>query len=70
MDWLKNLLQKYHLGWLAGIAGMLSITFIANLFIALSDGKIDPSEFHSLSTSANGVELFVLLLIMAALKKN
>lgn len=69
MDWLKKLLEKYHLGLLSVVLSMLSITFISNLFIAAADGIIDPAEYHSLSTGANGVELLVLFIVTSVLRK-
>lgn len=69
MDKLNELLKKYHLGFLAVVISMLSVTFVVNLFLALSDGMIDANEYHNLSASANGVELFILLIVMAVLKK-
>ena len=45
-----------------------SITFIANLVLALSDGAIDEQEFHTLTQQASGAEMLVLAFVMALLK--
>jgi hypothetical protein len=50
------------------LLGMLS--FFGNLAVALSDGKLDGMEFHQLFSSANGIETFILMIIMVVLKNN
>jgi len=69
MDKLKELFVKYHLGWLATLLSLISADFIYKLIIALQDGSIDPSEYHSLSTGANGIEMLILIALMSVFKK-
>ncbi len=68
MEWLKNFLAKNHLGFIKILLGLVSITFVGNLIIAMSDGVIDPSEYHNLATGANGFELVVLFVLTQVLK--
>ena len=44
------------------------VTFLTNLFSALSDGVIDSNELHSLLSTADGFETVVLFAIMLVLK--
>lgn len=68
MDFIRNLFIKYHLGWLVGLLSLVSFNFVGNLCLALSDGKIDPTEFHSLSASANGIEMLILIVLMSVFR--
>lgn len=69
MNWLADLL-KNHAGKAIGVPTALSaLTFFGNLALALSDGVIDDTEFHNLLTSASGVEMLLLGVLMLALKK-
>lgn len=65
MDFLKNHIGKIFVG----LFGMLSFTFLGNMIIAVSDGRIDSMEFHNLSAGANGIELLLLMAVMAVLNK-
>lgn len=69
MDWLKNFLNKYHLGFIGFVMSMVSVTFILNLIQSAQDGIITDVEFHNLSAHANGVELLILAIVMIVLKK-
>lgn len=69
MDKLKDLFLKYHLGWLSALLSLVSADFIYKLIIALRDGAIDPSEYHTLSTGANGIEMLILIALMSVFKK-
>ncbi len=66
--WLKEAiaLNVGRVLWIPLLAS--SATFIANILIALSDGVISEREFHDLLQGASGVEIVVLMLVMAFLK--
>jgi hypothetical protein len=70
MDWLKDFFNKNTIFSLFVSTGIGGLSFFANLFVALSDGKIDTTEFHQLMSSANGLQTIILLLVMFALNKN
>lgn len=65
---LLNLFEKYHMQWLFGLLSLVSFNFIGTLIIDLKDGVLDPSEFHNLSASANGVEMLILVALMMVFK--
>lgn len=65
MDWLKKILNDYGL---IGGSVLSLMTFIGNLAIYLTDGKLDGSEIHKLMASANGLELGIVILVMVLLK--
>jgi len=71
MEWLNYIKDAIkgnpHLA-VAVPAVMSSISFVTNLLTALSDGVIDDTELHQLMSSANGIEMLVLFLIMIALR--
>jgi len=68
MDKLRQFLkEKPHVA--IGIPAILCfVTFLTNLFAALSDGVIDSNEFHSLLSTADGFEAVVLFAVMLVLK--
>jgi hypothetical protein len=69
MDWLKEIIKKNPLFSLLLPTSIGGLSFFGNLFNALSDGKIDSNEFHQLMSSADVVQMILLLIIMIALKK-
>jgi hypothetical protein len=69
MDWLKLITTNPSIAIaMPTLLGLLQ--FVAHLTVALSDGKLDSSEMHTLMSSASGVELILLGVIMMALKIN
>jgi hypothetical protein len=68
MKWLKDLISKYPLPVLCVPTGLSGGTFISNLFAALSDGKIDGSEFHALLSSADLLQSIILVAVIIALR--
>lgn len=44
------------------------ITFLSNLVIYVSDGRIDSTELHALITSANGIQLVIVIIVILILK--
>lgn len=61
MDKLIEFLERH-------LFKVVGIPFVAELMLALADGKISQQEFHQLSDGARWVELVVLGLVMAYLK--
>lgn len=45
------------------------VTFLTNLFSALTDGVIDSNEYHQLLSTADGFETVVLFAVMLVLKQ-
>jgi len=69
MEWLKNLIKSNPFTSLFIPTTLGGMSFIVNLSIALSDGKIDSNEFHQLMSSSSGLQTVILVIIMAALKR-
>jgi len=44
------------------------LQWITGLVSAASDGQIDSAEFNKLLASANGIEAFILVVVMLALR--
>ena len=63
----QKIKQKPHL-ILSVPAVLCFITFITNFIAALSDGKIDNTELHTLLSSADGFEAVLLVIIMYVMK--
>jgi len=64
INWLKENTSKA-MGLPALLAGS---SFFMNLIVALSDGKIDDNEWHTLISSANGAQFLVLGILMFCLR--
>jgi len=69
MDKLKQFFEKYHLGFLTIVMGMVSLEFIVKLLSAVQDGVIDAVEYSHLSTGASGLEMIILFIVMSVLKR-
>lgn len=69
MDWLKTLVKEKPQTVLSApvIIGLFS--FVSNLFIALSDGKIDSTELHNLMSGASGFQTIILIVVIFVLKR-
>lgn len=69
MEWLISLIKNNtHIALLpAAVCNLL--TFGAHLAAALADGKIDSAELQGLLSSASGIELVILLVVMIVLKQ-
>lgn len=64
IDWLETHILK-----LIGIPVTLNVVKFALLLVqSLSDGVITDDELHSLMQLGSGVELIVLVIVMAVLK--
>lgn len=70
MEWLNDLIKKNPFAALFLPTGLGGLTFFGNLFIALSDGNLDGYELHQLLSSASGLETFLLVIIMVALRND
>lgn len=73
MDWLKSVndfIRSNVNKVLLPATAMGGLTFLGNLFIALSDGSLDSTELHQLLTGANGAESLLLLMVMLAMKRS
>ena len=69
MNWLKQLVKSNPLLSICIPAFMSSLTFFGNLIASLADGQIDDVEFHNLMSTANGIEMIVLMIIIIALRE-
>lgn len=49
--------------------GLAAVTFFNDLVHLLEDGKIDSSEFTTLSAGANGLETFILAVVLLLIKR-
>lgn len=64
LNWLANNLTK-----VIGVPVVVnSMSFLALLFQSLSDGVIDETELHNLLTAGSGIDLIVLVFVMAVMK--
>ena len=70
MDWIINYIKDNPVASLLLPSGLNGVGFFANLLIAMSDGQIDSAEMHKLMSSASGVQLIILIIVMVALSKN
>lgn len=68
MDWLNNFLNNKPISALIAPSLLSGFSFFGNLANALSDGKLDSNEFHSLMMSASGAQMLILIVIMIALR--
>ncbi len=69
MDWLTDIIKKNPFFALVFPTGLGGMDFFVHLFNAMSDGNIDPVEMQQLITSASGLQIVLLLVIMLALKE-
>ncbi len=66
-EWLDKLRDKAHIA--IGVPALLCfVSFVTNLFLALSDGVVDSNELHQLLSTADGFESVVLFIVMLVLK--
>lgn len=70
MDWLRKLLESNPASIILVPSLLSAFTFFGHLVSALSDGVIDNQEFHQLMSTANGVEMVILFLIIYILNRN
>lgn len=68
MEFIKSLIKKYPFLSLVIPTSLGGLSFLSNVLSALTDGIIDTAEFHQLLTGASGLQMFLLVLIMSALK--
>lgn len=68
MDFIKSLIKKHPFFSLIFPTSLGGLSFFSHILSALSDGIIDSSEFHQLLTGASGLQMFLLMIIMAALR--
>lgn len=68
MEWLKDFIKNNPITALFATSSLVSFNFFANLFTALSDGKLDTQELHELLATANGFELTILIGIILLIK--
>lgn len=61
MDKVLNFLEKH-------LVKMVGLPFVANLLLALADGKISDAEYHSLASGERFAELLILGVVMGYLK--
>ena len=61
MDKILNFLEEH-------LIKVVGVPFMANLLLALADGKISDAEYHSLVGNARFAELLILGVVMGFLK--
>lgn len=68
-DKLKSIGMVKVVGALVAIPlGASSLTFVANVLLALQDGVISDQEFHSLVQKASLTDMLFLCIVLVALK--
>jgi len=66
---IAYLKDKLHLA--VGMPAVISLsTFLTNLYSFFHPGAIDSSKLHQLLSIADGLEAFILFVVMLILKKN
>lgn len=69
MDWLNTLVKEKTTTCLSAPVFIGVFSFLSNLFIALSDGKIDSTELHNLMSGASGIQTVILIIVVYFLKR-
>lgn len=68
MEFIKSLIKKHPFLSLILPTSLGGFSFISNILAALTDNVINSIQFNQVLTGASGLQMFLLVIIMAALR--